>query len=82
MIRRWLTRLVAWVCADYFAQLTRRLEILDARLIALQNAGGLSTAVPEPPRPRVWDCGHTHVSGVIHPDGLQECVDCHQEEYR
>jgi hypothetical protein len=82
MIRRWLTRLVAWVCADYFAQLTRRLEVLDARLVALQNAAGVSSAVPAPPAPRVWSCGHSHHSGVSYDDGLNECVDCHQEEFR
>lgn len=82
MIRRWVRRFIAWAFAEHFGELARRIEILDVRLVSLQNAASIHTAVPGPAMPYRWGCGHDHISGVITDDNSSKCLDCHQEPYR
>lgn len=81
MIRRVLERLRAWL----FADMIRRLDVLDSRLIAIERQRGLPVEPPVPTLPPTevrWGCGHRSISGASHPDGRDQCLDCHQEAYR
>lgn len=94
MIRRWLERLRAWWHADITRRLVdidirlmelRRLEAIGIQLAAMEQRAGMPVEpalITPPAQPREWDCGHTHVSGVIPEAGSSECVNCHQKSYR
>ena len=79
MIKRWLHKIKFWLVGDIhyqLAQLYNKISLLEEMNIQLMKAAELLP--PVVPAPKMWDCGHNHISGVAYKTGITKCLSCHR----